>query len=129
MAKTWEETVMNMVHGIGTLEAVCQVQAELTWHARDQEVAEAEQRGIQKVVESLLTDGLLEVGRKAIEDMLVEWRDARLSEFNRGNGLVIRERDGRDSDVIRFGSETALRIGIKAMLQAQLKAWGIKQEE
>ncbi len=58
---------------------------------------------------------LLEVGRKAIEDILVEWRDSRLSEFYRGNGLVIREKDGKDSSIIRFGPETALRIGLKAI--------------
>ena len=60
---------------------------------------------------------LLEIGRKAVEDVLVEWRDARLSEFPRGNGLVIRERDGKDSSIIRFGPETALRIGLKAIIE------------
>jgi len=72
---------------------------------------------IKQIAEQLLTDELLEVGRKAVEDTLVEWRDNRLSEFTRGNGLVIRERNGKNSDIIRFGPETALRIGIKAMLQ------------
>ena len=61
---------------------------------------------------------LLEVGRKAIEDTLIEWRDGRLSMFNRGNGLVIREKDGRDSHIIRFGPETALKIGLKAIAEA-----------
>lgn len=65
---------------------------------------------------------LLEIGRKAIEDVLVDWRDNRLSEFLRGNGLVIREKDGSDSSIIRFGPETALRIGMKAMGQAIAKA-------
>jgi Lar family restriction alleviation protein len=64
----------------------------------------------------LLSDEALEIGRKAIEDTLIEWRDERLSEPMRGNGLVIREKDGTKSDVIRFGPETALRIGLKAML-------------
>jgi hypothetical protein len=63
------------------------------------------------------TSELLEIGRKAIEDVLVEWRDSRLSEFTRGNGLVIREKDGKDSSMIRFGPETALRIGMKAIGQ------------
>ena len=58
---------------------------------------------------------LLEVGRKAIEDTLIKFRDARLSLFTRGNGLVVRERDGRDSSVIRIGAEDALRIGLKAI--------------
>uniref|UniRef100_A0A6M3LQF3 Uncharacterized protein n=1 Tax=viral metagenome TaxID=1070528 RepID=A0A6M3LQF3_9ZZZZ len=60
---------------------------------------------------------LLEIGRKAVEDVLVEWRDARLSEFPRGNGLVIRERDGKDSSIIRFGTETALKVGLRAIAQ------------
>ena len=61
---------------------------------------------------------LLEIGRKAIEDVLVDWRDNRLSEFTRGNGLVIREKDGKDSNIIRFGPETALCIGLKAIAEA-----------
>ncbi len=60
---------------------------------------------------------LLEVGRKAIEDTLVEFRDNRLSEFTRGNGLVIREQDGTDSSIIRFGAEMALKIGLRAILE------------
>lgn len=72
----------------------------------------------KQILETLEEKKLLEVGRKAIEDALVEWRDNRLSEFNRGNGLVIRGKDGKDSSIIRFGPETALRIGIKAMWQA-----------
>ncbi len=69
--------------------------------------------GRREVVEP--SDELLEIGRKAIEDALIEWRDDRLSMFTRGNGLVIREKDGKDSSTIRFGPETALRIGLKAM--------------
>jgi len=58
---------------------------------------------------------LLEIGRKAIEDALVDFRDSRLSEFARGNGLVIREIDGSESSVIRFGPESALEIALKAI--------------
>lgn len=80
------------------------------------------QAGTREVMEP--SDELLEIGRKAIEDVLVDWRDNRMSEFNRGNGLVIREEDGRDSNIIRFGPETALKIGLKAMGQAFLKERG-----
>jgi hypothetical protein len=62
-------------------------------------------------------DFLLEVARQAIEDALVDWRDDRLSELGRNNGLVIKERDGTSSDVIRFGAETAMRIGLKAIAE------------
>jgi len=74
--------------------------------------------GIKEVGEALLSDDSIEIGRKAIEDTLIEWRENRLSTFNRGNGLVVREKDGGASDIIRFGPETALRIGIKAILKA-----------
>ncbi len=58
---------------------------------------------------------LLEIGRKAIEDTLIEWRDQRLSQPMRCNGLVVRESDGKESPIIRFGPETALRIGLRAI--------------
>ena len=85
--------------------------------------AEGKRTGIKEVVE--LSDELLEIGRKAIEDVLVEWRDNRLSEFTRGNGLVIREKDGKDSSIIRFGPETALKIGMRAIGETKLKEWGV----
>jgi hypothetical protein len=82
MASTWEETVMKpndvnimpyledfmtvvkakdkeateIVLGSMVLE-IADKQAEITWHARDKEVEEAEQRGIKKVVE--IGDALL----------------------------------------------------------------------
>ena len=62
-------------------------------------------------------DECLEIGRQAIENMLVEWRDNRLSELLRGNGLVIREADGKESSIIRFGPETALRVGLNAIAE------------
>lgn len=63
---------------------------------------------------------LLEVGRKAIEDALISFRDSRISVF-RNNGLVIREKDGKNSHVIRLGPEDALRIGLRA-IEAHLGA-------
>jgi hypothetical protein len=69
---------------------------------------------INKVVSNPV---LLEVGRRAIEDTLVSFRDARISVLNRNNGLVIRERNGTASDIIRLGPEDALRIGLKAIIK------------
>jgi hypothetical protein len=63
-------------------------------------------------------EGLLEVGRQAIEDALVEWRDERLSTLNRANGFVIREKDGKESNIIRFGPEHGLRIALLAIAKA-----------
>ena len=70
---------------------------------------------------------LLEVGRKAIEELLVSCRDNRISEIGRGNGCVIREADGKDSHVIRFGPETAVRVALNAMAD-YLEANTVKPE-
>lgn len=56
----------------------------------------------------------LEIGRKAIEDTLIEWRDDRLSSM-RNNGFVIKESDGKESNIIRFGPEVGLKIALKAI--------------
>lgn len=66
----------------------------------------------------LLTDEMLEIGRKAIEDVLIDMRDSRIFVL-RNNGCVIKERNGEASHVIRFGPEVALRIGIKAMFKSK----------
>ncbi len=75
-----------------------------------------QQRGGQAAdVAWLLSDEALEIGRRAVEDELVELRDARIGQL-RNNGLVVKERDGSPSDIIRLGPEDALRIGLRAML-------------
>ena len=69
-------------------------------------------------VQSLLTLSenpiLLEVGRKAIEDFLVDLRDSHIAVLC-NNGLVIKERNSKDSNIIRMGPEDALKIGLKAI--------------
>lgn len=67
-----------------------------------------------KLAEIAENNELLEIGRKAIEDLLVKLRDSRIFVL-RNNGLVIRERDGKESSDIRMGSEDALRIGLRAI--------------
>lgn len=62
-----------------------------------------------------LTDSEHEIARKAVEDVLIEFRDNRLSLPLRRNGLVVAEKDGTPSSVIRLGMEEALRIAIKAI--------------
>lgn len=64
---------------------------------------------------NLLSPELLEVGRLAIEDALIEFRDSRISALGRANGLVVREMDGSPSSIIRFGPEDGLMIGLEAM--------------
>jgi hypothetical protein len=66
-----------------------------------------------------LTPEDYERGRKAVEDVLIEWRDERLSMPHRNNGLVCKERDGTPSDVIRLPIEWALKIGLEAIADQQ----------
>lgn len=61
-------------------------------------------------------DDLMEIGRQAIEDELVEWRDGTMFTL-RNNGLVIRNKDGSHSHIIRFGPEVGVRIALKAIAQ------------
>lgn len=60
-------------------------------------------------------DALMEIGRKEIEDVLISYRDSRISMLGRNSGLVVRERDGKDSTVIRLGPEDAVRIALRAI--------------
>ncbi len=55
---------------------------------------------------------------KAVEDALIELRDARLSVLGCANGLVINESDGTPSAVVRLGTRDALCIGIAAYLDS-----------
>lgn len=57
----------------------------------------------------------LTMAHAAIEDVLIEWRADRLSIPLVGNGLVIRERDGTPSSIIRMRIPEALVIGLRAM--------------
>ena len=57
---------------------------------------------------------LLEIGRQAIENTLVELRDGRIGRIC-NNGLVIKESDGSNSHIIRMRPDDALRIGLRAI--------------
>lgn len=67
---------------------------------------------LRKVAES---PELLEIGRAAIEAVLIDYRESRISTLNRGNGLVVREKNGEKSSLIRLGPEDGLRIGLTAI--------------
>lgn len=87
-----------------------------TWNGLGPESKARYQRMAQAAVRAAATDvDLLRAAHKAIEDVLVEWRDERISTPFRGNGLVIRERDGKESSTIRMGPEEAMSIGLKAI--------------
>lgn len=59
---------------------------------------------------------LLEVARKAIADALADLRDRGVG-VRRSNGLVIKTKEGRDSDMIRMGPEVAVRIALCAIAE------------
>jgi hypothetical protein len=61
---------------------------------------------------------LQEIARLAVENMLVELRESRISVM-RNNGLTIKEYDGRPSDIIRMGFEQALVVGLRAIIESQ----------
>lgn len=74
------------------------------------------------IEEILGNQDLLEIARQAVEDALIDFRDSRISQPLRGNGLVVRERDGKESSIIRFGPEEAIRIGLQAIVDHKNKA-------
>lgn len=62
-----------------------------------------------------LTGDDYEVARQAVEDALIDMRDAGMFILRR-NGLVVRDRDGSNSPIIRLSIEDALQIGLKAIV-------------
>lgn len=69
---------------------------------------------------SEITDDDIRAAWQHLEDVLIEFRDLRVSvpPGHCGHGLVVREADGRAADVIRLRTSEAIRIAVKAMLEA-----------
>lgn len=67
---------------------------------------------------------LLEIGRLSVENELIQLRNLRIFQI-RNNGLVIKEEDGTGSNVIRFGPETCLKIGLQAIAKHLSKTGGM----
>jgi hypothetical protein len=65
-----------------------------------------------------LDERALQAAHIAIEDVLIEMRDSRLSVMGPANGWVVREKDGTASGIMRIGTRDGLRIAIKAYLSA-----------
>lgn len=61
-----------------------------------------------------LTPEQFEIGRKAVEDELIDFRDRGIFVL-RNNGLCIRNKDGTDSSIIRFGFEYGMQIALEAI--------------
>lgn len=67
---------------------------------------------------SAITDADRHAVRLAVEEALVWMRDERMALLNRGHGMVIRERDGRDSATIRLTTDDVLQIALRTILAA-----------
>lgn len=84
-----------------------------------EELERASRGAVKIVIETLRyisgEELLLEAGRIAIENTLIEYRDQCISLPTRNNGLVIRTKDDKSSPVIRLGPEEALCIGLRAI--------------
>lgn len=54
----------------------------------------------------------------AVEDVLIDFRDRRISVMGPANGFVVREADGTESSIMRLGTRQGLKIAIEAYLRA-----------
>lgn len=64
-----------------------------------------------------INEEAFEKARLHVENELIWMRDERISILNWANGIVIREKDGSESTVVRMRTQDALRMGIKAYLR------------
>lgn len=70
---------------------------------------------------SEITDADIETARRYLEDVLIDFRDRRISVAPggpAGHGLVVREQHGANSHIIRLRTVEAIRIAVKTMLEA-----------
>lgn len=69
---------------------------------------------------SQVTPADIETARKRLEDVLIEFRDLRVSlgpGVGIGHGLVVKEPDGQPSSMIRIATGEAIRLALKAILE------------
>lgn len=61
---------------------------------------------------------LLTLAHLAVEDELIDLRDRRMTIGMHRNGLVVRERDGKESSIIRLGTREGIRMALLALAEA-----------
>jgi hypothetical protein len=61
---------------------------------------------------------LLTLAHLAVEDELADLRDRHMWVGIHGNGLVIKERDGNESSIIRLGTREGIRMALAALAGA-----------
>jgi hypothetical protein len=64
-----------------------------------------------------INEDALTAAHLAVEDVLVNFRNNRISVLGPANGFVIREYDGEPSNIMRLGTRDGLRIAINAYLE------------
>lgn len=79
--------------------------------------ARSERMAVAAVRAAAEDSDLLRAAHLAIEDVLVECRDERLSTPFVANGFVCREKDGKPSSQIRLSTQEGLHIGLKAIAE------------
>jgi hypothetical protein len=84
----------------------------------DELPAAREEEGTPSAVETVIDEGALTMAHVAVEDMLIELRDARIGVIGPANGFVVKEKDGTPSGIMRLGTRAGLRVAIKAYLSA-----------
>jgi len=60
-----------------------------------------------------------EIARLTIENILIDFRDNRISVL-RNNGLVIKEKDGTASYIVRMATAECIRIGIETIWKSRV---------
>lgn len=58
---------------------------------------------------------LMQKAHVAVENVLIEWRDDRLSMLLCANGLVVKEKDGTPSSIIRLGTRAAIQLSLREL--------------
>lgn len=76
----------------------------------------------EKSIDVLASEQTVERARARIEDILIDRRNRRIGVLCRGNGLVVRERDGGDSAVMRMPTREAITFAYETAVNAVREA-------
>ena len=63
----------------------------------------------------LENEDAMRAARQAVENAMLDLRDSRISLLGCGHGMVARERDGKESFVIRMATRDVLHVALTAM--------------
>ena len=66
---------------------------------------------------SEITEDDITAAHLAIEDELIDMRDHRIGVLGYANGMVVNERDGSPSSIMRLGTREAIKLALKAIAE------------